>query len=240
MGRPVHPSEPLIAAGVDSRAAMELRRSLGEALAAGAPAAAATAAGDAGAGATAGGGGGLSLPVTLLYDYQSVDDIVGYIEGQLQRLGQQQQQQQRGGGGGGGATAAEVRRRLPGHDADDGGYYGTDDDEDDDGEGVEEVRDARRAAAREAAATADAAEAAGSSSAAAAGPSALLKVLRPPSAPRPLFLAAPGVANAQSAYFSFSAFLQWADQPIYVLDKDNDLDIDRCAETRAGEGEESG
>jgi len=29
----------------------------------------------------------------------------------------------------------------------------------------------------------------------------------------------------QSAYFSFSAFLQWSDQPIYVLDKDNDLNM---------------
>lgn len=66
-----------------------------------------------------------------------------------------------------------------------------------------------------------------SAGAAAAGPSKLLKLLRPPPATRPLFLAAPGVANAQSAYFSFSSFLQWADQPIYVLDKDNDLDIQR-------------
>ena len=46
---------------------------------------------------------------------------------------------------------------------------------------------------------------------------------------QPLFLAAPGVANAQSAYFSFSQFLQWSQQPIYVLDKDNDLSIARLA-----------
>lgn len=32
-------------------------------------------------------------------------------------------------------------------------------------------------------------------------------------------------APRQAAYFSFSSFLQWADQPIYVLDKDNDLNI---------------
>ena len=44
--------------------------------------------------------------------------------------------------------------------------------------------------------------------AAAVRPSELLKTLRPPPAQRPLFLAAPGVANAQSAYFSFSQFLQ--------------------------------
>jgi hypothetical protein len=44
--------------------------------------------------------------------------------------------------------------------------------------------------------------------AAAAKPSELLKTLRPPPVNRPLFLAAPGVANAQSAYFSFSSFLQ--------------------------------
>ena len=60
-----------------------------------------------------------------------------------------------------------------------------------------------------------------------AKPSPLLKTLRPSVPARPLFLAAPGVANAQSAYFSFSSFLQWSDQPIYVLDKDNDLDIAR-------------
>eukprot|EP00955_Chlamydomonas_euryale_P066678 359616-Chlamydomonas_euryale.AAC.7 len=40
------------------------------------------------------------------------------------------------------------------------------------------------------------------------GPSQLLKLLRPAPPTRPLFLAAPGVANAQSAYFAFSAFLQ--------------------------------
>jgi hypothetical protein len=31
--------------------------------------------------------------------------------------------------------------------------------------------------------------------------------------------------HVQSAYFTFSSFLQWSDQPIYVLDKDNDLSI---------------
>lgn len=52
---------------------------------------------------------------------------------------------------------------------------------------------------------------------------------------RPLFLAAPGVANAQSAYFSFSQFLQWSDQPIYVLDKDNDLNIAQLARQNASD-----
>ena len=52
---------------------------------------------------------------------------------------------------------------------------------------------------------------------------------------RPLFLAAPGVANAQSAYFSFSQFLQWSDQPIYVLDKDNDLNIAQLARQNAAD-----
>lgn len=49
---------------------------------------------------------------------------------------------------------------------------------------------------------------AASSDAGADRPSELLKTLRPPATTRPLFLAAPGVANAQSAYFSFSQFLQ--------------------------------
>ncbi|GIL78111.1 hypothetical protein Vretifemale_7539, partial [Volvox reticuliferus] len=61
VGRQVHPAEPLIGAGVDSRAGMELRRGLSEAL-------------------------GVALPVTLLYDHQSVNEIVGYIEGQLDRI----------------------------------------------------------------------------------------------------------------------------------------------------------
>lgn len=46
---------PLPCAGVDSRAGMELRRALAEGL-------------------------GVSLPVTLLYDRQSVSEIVSYIE----------------------------------------------------------------------------------------------------------------------------------------------------------------
>jgi len=47
---------------------------------------------------------------------------------------------------------------------------------------------------------------------------------------RPLFLAAPGVANGQSAYFAFMRFLGWSDQPIYTLEKDNDLTIFELAQ----------
>ena len=57
---------------------------------------------------------------------------------------------------------------------------------------------------------------------------------RGPATVRPLFLAAPGVANAQSAYFSFSQYLAWSDQPIYVLEKDNALDIAQLARRNAG------
>merc|ERR1712072_478620 len=46
---------------------------------------------------------------------------------------------------------------------------------------------------------------------------------------RPLFLAAPGVATGQSAYFAFMQFLSWCDQPIYTLEKDNDLTIHELA-----------
>lgn len=42
-----------------------------------------------------------------------------------------------------------------------------------------------------------------------------------------------GVANAQSAYFAFSQFLAWSDQPIYVLEKDNDLDVAQLARQNA-------
>ena len=51
---------------------------------------------------------------------------------------------------------------------------------------------------------------------------------------RPLFLAAPGVANAQSAYYSFSRYLAWSTQPIYVLEKDNALNIAQLARRNAG------
>ena len=35
--------------------------------------------------------------------------------------------------------------------------------------------------------------------------------------------------------FSFSQFLQWSDQPIYVLDKDNDLNIAQLARQNASD-----
>jgi acyl carrier protein len=204
VGRAIHPDEPLMAAGLDSRGGMELRRTLAEAL-------------------------GMQLPVTLLYDYQSISAIVDYINAAVVAAA--------------GAAAAGAG----------GGAGSSGDDSEDEGGGRAVVR------AR--------ATAAGGGGALAAAPprtSKLLKTLRPPPTQRPLFLAAPGVANAQSAYFSFSMFLQvsvaphsiaipscwaaapakhayhlprrllaaslssppqWSTQPIYVLDKDNDLDL---------------
>ena len=70
VGHSIHPDEPLMSAGLDSRGGMELRRSLGDSL-------------------------NLDLPVTLLYDFQSISAIVGYIEGLVQA--------QAGGSGGAGA-----------------------------------------------------------------------------------------------------------------------------------------
>ena len=58
LGHAVHPEEALLTVGLDSRGGMELRRGLAEAL-------------------------GLQLPVTLLYDHQSVADIVRYINAQV-------------------------------------------------------------------------------------------------------------------------------------------------------------
>ncbi|GIL68022.1 hypothetical protein Vafri_21299, partial [Volvox africanus] len=204
VGRPVHPAEPLIAAGVDSRAGMELRRGLSEAL-------------------------GVPLPVTLLYDHQSVDEIVGYIEGQLDRIAGDGQQQE---------DEYSDDEDLSSEASDDEEAASADGDEEEEmggmPEGIARYRHHGRRRQRERqqrqrrrsqAATAGGGDA--------TAPSSLLKVLRPPPTPRPLFLAAPGVANAQSAYFSFSSFLQWADQPIYVLDKDNDLDIQSLARRNA-------
>lgn len=59
LGHSIHPEEPLMSAGLDSRGGMELRRALGDTL-------------------------HLDLPVTLLYDYQSISAIVGYVEGLLE------------------------------------------------------------------------------------------------------------------------------------------------------------
>lgn len=55
-GRNMPPTEPLMTLGLDSRGAMELRQLLGTAT-------------------------GLTLPVTLLYDYQTVNDIATYLAG---------------------------------------------------------------------------------------------------------------------------------------------------------------
>lgn len=65
VGHSIHPEEPLMSAGLDSRGGMELRRALGDTL-------------------------HLDLPVTLLYDYQSISAIVGYVEGlvEAQSVGQ--------------------------------------------------------------------------------------------------------------------------------------------------------
>lgn len=136
---------------------------------------------------------GVPLPVTLLYDHQSVAEIVEYVNSRVEEAVAGQ-----AGAAGGSAGAAES------------------DDE-------ERSRDAAGGDA-----TVGAAAVRGGSK-----PSNLLKLLRPASTSRPLFLAAPGVANAQSAYFAFSAFLQWSEQPIYVLDKDQDLDIARLAHRNA-------
>lgn len=110
-------------AGLDSRGGMELRRTLAEAL-------------------------GMELPVTLLYDYQTIDDIVEYIN----------------------STVSSSKRDA----------------------GEEELNDMQQIDSFETKPQV----------------SKLMKTLRPPATERPLFLAAPGVANAQSAYFSFSMFLQ--------------------------------
>lgn len=150
LGTAVAGDEPLMAAGLDSLGAVELRSSLGNHL-------------------------GVTLPTTLLYDYQSVNALVGYL------YMQQQEQQAAVAAAAAGLEAQEAQARLRQQQPAGGAAGGT---------GTQQQQ-----------------------------PSALLKLLRPAPPSRPLFLAAPGVANAQSAYFAFAAFLAWSDQPIYVLDK---------------------
>lgn len=190
IGRIVHPDEPLIAAGVDSRSGMELRSTISHSV-------------------------GLSLPPTLLYDYQTVTDIVTFVNAQVEKQGQE------GGNAGPGDAAGHSGNHSDG---------GTDDDEGEEEEEEWEVLPAtEQGVARRVRRQRNKRSAKGRVEGAVeeedSKPSELLKTLRPPVAPRPLFLAAPGVANAQSAYFTFSSYLRWSDQPIYVLDKDNDLNI---------------
>lgn len=154
LGHAVHPDEPLMSSGLNSRAGMELRASLADQL-------------------------GVNLPVTVLYDAQTINQLVGFINEKLTE------------------THAAAGGQL------------VSDDEDTSEEG-DAVADQQHLAA----AAADSSK-----------PSELLKLLRGAPTPRPLFLAAPGVANAQSAYFAFAQFLNWSDQPIYVLEKDNDLNV---------------
>jgi len=165
VGHAIHPEEPLMSAGLDSRGGMELRRTLAEAL-------------------------GMQLPVTLLYDYQSINAIVEYINSAVLAS-------VAGGAAAGGATGDE------------------DESDDEDGYGRNRRQGGGGAVSHDYGAMAGTQPKV----------SKLFKTLRPPPKDCPLFLAAPGVANAQSAYFSFSMFLQWSTQPIYVLDKDNDLDL---------------
>ncbi len=75
VGHSIHPEEPLMSAGLDSRGGMELRRALGETL-------------------------GLDLPVTLLYDYQSILAIMTYINSLVEAQSQAQAQPQAQAGGG--------------------------------------------------------------------------------------------------------------------------------------------
>lgn len=166
VGKPIHPAEPLMTSGLDSRGGMELRRSLADSL-------------------------GMQLPVTLLYDYQSIDDIVGFIN----------------------SSILEVANKGK-HDASSEISSSVDDEYD-----LSDGRTSRVAGKPSATSSV----------------SKLLKTLRPPETPKPLFLAAPGVANAQSAYFAFSQYLQWSSQPIYVLDKDNDLNLHDLAMQNAND-----
>lgn len=43
------------------------------------------------------------------------------------------------------------------------------------------------------------------------------------------------MANAQAAYFAFANFLAWSTQPIYVLEKDNDLTVAQLAQKNAAD-----
>jgi hypothetical protein len=110
---------------------------------------------------------GISLPVTVLYDAQTINQLVEFINEQLVTVPTA-------------AAAQEVSENESDTDQD-----------------FTVTRREQQASAAAAAAADD------------SKPSELLKLLRGAPTPRPLFLAAPGVANAQSAYFAFAQFLNW-------------------------------
>eukprot|EP00963_Diacronema_lutheri_P009974 scaffold941_cov454-Pavlova_lutheri.AAC.4 len=149
LGRDVDIDEPLMESGIDSRAGMELRQKMSDSL-------------------------GVDLPVTLLYDYESISQIVDYLNQEIV------------------SSLCDAEERLLTRST---VVFGD----------VESMPSEE------------------------GKPSKLLKTLRGSYPVRPLFLAAPGVANAQSAYFIFKSFLNWSEQPIFVLEKDNDLTVKELA-----------
>ncbi len=170
IGRDVHVDEPLLTAGIDSRGGMELRRTLAAAF-------------------------GLQLPVTLLYDHQTVSDIVIFVEGQLQQ----------------GRAAAQASSDEP-----------------------LDQQGATYASASQRAVVAPAKPVVSE------GPSPLLKVLRPPAVQRPLFLAAPGVANAQVSMTLPPLGCEAGDDfplPECVLFVQRVPAMERSAHLRAGQGQ---
>lgn len=131
LGEVVHPDQPLMAAGLDSRGAMELRGMLQEQL-------------------------GLDVPTTMLYDAQTVSQAVDYLDNMIR-------DDEGGEGGPLEAPGPSAQART----------------------GVQLLKPLRYAVCT-------------------------LFLLQPRSscrhapAPRPLFLIAPGIANAQAAYFAFA------------------------------------
>ena len=167
LGRMVHPDEPLLTAGIDSRGGMELRQKLASAF-------------------------GMQLPVTLLYDHQTVAEIVEFACKELDEVAAK-------------TVAAAASKPSDGtgrgpREGSRGTETGLAEEEEEedllmagggDGSGWAAAAGANRAGALRQ----DQRQQQGEQETLL--PSPLLKVLRPAAAQRPLFLAAPGVANAQ-------------------------------------------
>lgn len=256
LGVAVHPDDPLMTSGLDSRGGMELRQVLTNATA-------------------------LPVPVNLLYDYQTINDIANYLatlvathrEHKAKAAAVSARADEMASPSKHPAavednitTAAAAAAVAPASDS-----LGVTNEPEKEIEEIEEVVDDPELREVRALGRAPDLEARvwgvgdpPNPHEVRDRPSELLKVVRPAAIQRPFFLTAPAVASAQAAYFTFvnkylavrkknllhisfttkenvdliifppfkPIILQWSDQPVYTLEKHH-LSISELAEINA-------
>ena len=206
-GEPIATDAALMSAGLDSRAGMQLRQALSQDL-------------------------GVDLPPTLLYDWETVAEVATFIADSIALLCSMGDQEALDGSPDDPGPSAEPHEAQlasgAAQEKAEGGTRGALDSATAEVVGPSQAttidQPSRRSKPGSAAVPAAPAPPREGTRPVAGDlvPSDLLKTLRGQTV-LPLFLAAPGVANAQSAYYSFSRVLAWSSSPILVLDKDDDL-----------------